>query len=73
MLLCCLVKGILNCPVQMLVCCFACSANSFYFSLCRLYQLSVYPAGGYWAVCVASWVWALAISTLGFMGAVVPV
>jgi hypothetical protein len=35
--------------------------------------VSVYPAGGCWAVCVASWVWALAISTLGFMGAVVPV
>ena len=35
--------------------------------------MSVYPAGGCRAVCVASWVWAVAISTLGFVGAVVPI
>ena len=35
--------------------------------------MSVYPAGGCWVVCVASWVWAVVISTLSFVGAVVPI
>jgi hypothetical protein len=35
--------------------------------------VSVDPARGHRAVSVTSWVWALAVGTLGFVGAVVPI
>jgi hypothetical protein len=35
--------------------------------------VSVDPAGGHRAVGMASWVWALAVGALSFVGAVVPI
>lgn len=69
----CLVESLFYCPVEMLVCGSAGAADSVQFSLGGLDYMSTHPARGSRAVGVASWVWAMAVSTLGFMRTVVPI
>jgi hypothetical protein len=66
-------KRLFNCPVKVVVGYFACAADSFQLSRCRLSYVSVYSARGCRAVGVASWVRAMTVGTHSFVGAVVPI
>ena len=65
-------KGLLDCSVEVLVCYFACATDSFQLVLCGFCDASVGPTRGCRAVGVASWMWAMTVGALGFVGAAVP-
>jgi hypothetical protein len=66
-------KGLLDCPVEELVCYFACATNNFQLVLCGFGDASVGPTRGCRAVGVAGWMWAMTVGALGFVGAAVPI
>lgn len=68
-----LVERLLYRPVEMLVCSSSCAADSVEFSPGRLDDVSMHPARGGGAVGVTSWVWAMAVSTPGFMRTIVSI
>ena len=73
MLRCYLSKGLLDCPVEVLVCYFSYAIDSFQLVLCRFCDASIGPTRGCRVVSIASWMWAITVSTLSFVGAAVPV